>query len=561
MSNTDWSWGPLFADFDNDGFKDLFIANGIKRDFRNYDYLKYRAVRTAMGMRKPNPNPTALMMELVRFQPTVKVSNYIFKNNGDLTFTKKTTEWGMDQPSYSNGSAFADLDNDGDLDIVVNNVDEEAFIYKNNSCELNQNHYLRIKLNGPLKNPSGIGAKIIIKTRNQLQLHEHYLTRGYQSSVENIVHFGLGKADVIDKIEITWPDAKQQQLTQVKADQVLQIDYQDASSPTRKEAPVHTALFEEFTKPAHIKYKHKENSYNDFAKEALLPHRMSTLGPGAAVGDVNGDGLDDFFIGAAKGYAGKLFLQQPGKTFKASNSQPWFEDKTCEDMGAAFFDADNDGDLDLYVVSGGSEFEPTSSKLLALVRQEVGIPVITEVMDPRKIELVCKYADIIQIGSRNMHNSPLLTEVGQCRKPVILKRGMSATIEVGFLSFFVTTLGLYAQQNLPKLVDVTRQVGITFVHNIGDDEMSNLIESNVTGCAFFDYDGDSDLDIYLANGTYIEGFSHIRGRKNKDKLSNALYRNNGDGTFTNIALQTATGFGQNGEATSAMMVVITKIGL
>ncbi len=362
VSNTDWSWAGLLTDFDNDGWKDLYVTNGYKKDVADKDYVNYEKKRLDQLKEEPGANPKAVVGELLAKIPSTKIKNYVYRNNGDLTFAKRTEAWGLDQPAFSNGASYADLDNDGDLDLVVSNIDEKAFVYRNNRAQLPGHHYLRLRLKGPAKNPFGVGARVVLTGPQGQQVQEHYPTRGFQSSVEPVVHFGLGNADRVQTLTVTWPDGNTQQLGNVGADRVLTLNYADAR-PAAAQPAAAPRLFADYTRQAGVDYRHRENAFDDFEKETLLPHRMSTFGPGLAVADVNGDGLEDFFVGGAKGFAAKLFLQRPGGTFAAAPSQPWTADKEAEDTGAAFFDADGNGAADLYVVSGGGEFAPDSPLL------------------------------------------------------------------------------------------------------------------------------------------------------------------------------------------------------
>ncbi|MEN7550160.1 VCBS repeat-containing protein [Rapidithrix thailandica] len=360
MSSTDWSWAPLMFDMDNDGLKDMFISNGIKRDFRNNDFVNYRKKRQKeiMELKKQGKDfdQKAYIRDIMSKMPTRKKPNYFYRNKGDLTFEKKNTDWVKDILTNSNGAAYADFDNDGDLDLILNNSDDIAFIYKNNSRELGQGNYLKVKLEGSEYNKLGLGARVAIQGQNSKQIQELHLTRGFQSSVEEVLHFGLGETEMLDQVTVTWPDGKVQRLKQVKPNQLLSLSYENAKQSEEQVVSPKYA-FEDLTAKAGVHYIHRENKYDDFEKESLLPHRMSTFGPGLAVADVNGDGLEDFFVGAASGYAGSLFLQTEEGTFRKGNHRFLLADKKSEDLGATFFDADQDGDMDLYVVSGGNEFE------------------------------------------------------------------------------------------------------------------------------------------------------------------------------------------------------------
>ncbi len=343
VAYTDWSWGGIFLDLDNDGNKDLFVANGVLKDINNRDILSDS--RSNIYFRQVKEYRPELF-------PSTPIKNYVFKNNGDLTFTNKTESWGFDEPTLTNGMSFGDFDNDGDLDIVISNVNKVSCIYENRAAK-KENHYLKIKPIGPCKNAFGLGSIVTLKTGDVLQKQELTLTRGYQSSVPPVFHFGLGRHTSIDDITITWPDGKQQVLKDIAADQTLELKYNDAAYVHKviKEAK---AAFIDITKVSGITFVHKEDNFDDYLFEPMLPHKNSRMGPGLSVGDVNGDGFDDFFVGNAANSSGAMYLQTSKSTF-VEVPGPWIGDSLFEDTGALLFDADNDGRLDLYVVSGGND--------------------------------------------------------------------------------------------------------------------------------------------------------------------------------------------------------------
>lgn len=365
VAATDWSWSVLMADFDNDGWKDIFIGNGLMRDIRNNDANKKFREYIESSLHKyiqKNPSPeNKTLWDIVDLESTLalvpshKLTNYAYKNNGDLTFSKKMKEWGLDQETFSNGASYADLDNDGDLDLIVSNVNEEAFIYENNATHQSSNHYLRVALNVDKSGISNKGTKIWIKTKESEQFYEFTGVRGMYSTSENIAHFGLGKTSNVDELKVRWADGKEQTISQISVDQTLTLTYSDAKNakaPTTYTKP----FLKNITVDIDLNYKHKENVFDDYRMQVLLPHKMSAFGPPLAVGDVNGDGLEDFFVGGSAAERGNIFLQNNDGSFTKTDNELLFKDKLSEDMGATFFDADNDGDQDLYVVSGGNEF-------------------------------------------------------------------------------------------------------------------------------------------------------------------------------------------------------------
>lgn len=350
ISNTDWSWAPLFADFDNDGIQDLFVSNGFKRDLTDNDFTKFKAFQEIVTARRQR-KPVSFLEVMSRFTEN-KIPNYIFRGNGDLTFSNNTIAWGLDHPSLTNGAAYSDLDNDGDLDLILNHVNERAGVYRNNA-ERSGNHYLTVRLAGERGNPLGFGARVSVYYAGKTIVQELLPARGFQSSVDPILHFGLGVADKIDSVIVRWPSGEKQRVTDVSVGQRLVVRHADnlkTDDGTRLSKKFFTRM------DGVIAFKHEENEFIDFRTQPLLPRMYSTQGPALAVGDVNGDGSVDVFAGGAKGQPGVLFLQTAEGKYLKRVQRAFLDDRLSEDVDAEFFDADNDGDLDLFVASGGYEF-------------------------------------------------------------------------------------------------------------------------------------------------------------------------------------------------------------
>lgn len=363
VAATDWSWSPLLADFDNDGIKDLFITNGVLKRPNDLDYIKFISSGNVAAELQKGKSSDRLAIEKM---PGGKMPNFIYSGTKEIKFIDQSSAWGFKEATLSNGAAYADLDNDGDLDIVVNNINSPASVYRNNIDKQKKNTYLDIQLKGEGENKFGYGTRLLIKNQGEMQLNYVTASKGFESATAGSIHFGLGTYNKVDSVQIIWPDNKIQTLTNVAVNQRLILFQKNAVGLVKSLLPHNNRhqLFINYTDSVRLDYNHVENNFIDFNIQQLIPHEISTQGPKMGVDDINNDGLDDFFIGGAKGQAGKLFQQNKNGNFISTNVNLFEVDAGCEDVNAIFFDADGDKDNDLYVVSGGNESSGKDSVLL-----------------------------------------------------------------------------------------------------------------------------------------------------------------------------------------------------
>ncbi len=512
VATTDWSWSTLFFDMDNDGFKDIYITNGMKRDVNDND-LNQRTSATSFK--------EAFTTKEINEYPSEPIDNYVFKNNGDLKFKKVTTAWGLGYKGFSNGMAYGDLDNDGDLDVLVNNLDQKMTLFENKS----KNHYLRVKLMGSTKNPLGVGAKVTlkdVKTGNE-QLEELRLTRGFQSSVEPIVHFGLGSIANEQLLTVVWSDGKQEEIKIKNVDRLITVLYENAkdekSSASHK---ITTTYIAPKTLNLNTEYKHKEDLYDDYLYEPLLPHKYSTLGPAMAIGDINEDGLDDFYVGNARNSVGKLYEQTIEGDFIEIEG-PWQQDEKFEDTGALFFDADADGDQDLYVVSGGNfnlhDKDTYLDRLYINTDEGFKASSLPKIATSGQVVKACDYdkdgdLDLFVGGRLSPGQYPLTPQSYLLRNDFSEKRTLSFTVENeqmddSFAKMGMVTAAVWADidgDSWQDLIVVGEWMPITIFKNkkgvLVDQTKEWGLHKNTGwwyGLEAFDVDNDGDLDLVAGN--------------------------------------------------------------
>ncbi len=466
---TDWSWGALIADLDNDGWKDIFVANGMFKDVADQDIVQFLDT----SLRRKN------IKQIIDLLPSYPISKYAFANNGNLTFTNRAKEWGLGDPGFSNGSVYADLDNDGDLDIVTNNVNLPASLYRNNASSLlPENKYLKVTLEGEGKNPFGLDAAVTVYYNHTLSYQENMPSRGFESSIESRLNFGLGKTEQIDSMIVQWPGGKISLLKKIKPNQTVIVKQSEAvmNTPEKIAAQPVPFVFKNIAGNQGIDFIHKENDCNDFNRERLMYHMLSTSGPRIAKGDVNGDGLEDIFICGASGQPGALYIQSASGNFVKTNQKDIAKDSACEDTDCLFFDADGDGDQDLLVCSGGNEILLDSSVLYDRLYLNNGKGVFTK--SPEILPLAHHYESSSCVSAADFDGDGFLDLFIGIR----LKPG-----RYGY------PCSSYILRNDGKghFTDVTEQVA-PGLHNLG----------MVTDAKWFDYDRDGKPDLVIT-GEYM----------------------------------------------------------
>ena len=460
IATTDWSWSALFADFDNDGRKDIFVTNGYPKAPNDLDY------QTAVFGTRRGSNHAAALEQLRRLR-SYAVANYLFRNNGDLTFSDVSKAWGMTQPGFSYGAAYVDLDNDGKLDLVVNNIDAPASIYENVAVDSSA-HYLTVVLDGESPNRRGLGASLILTADGRRQYLYHSPYRGFMSTMDDREHFGLGTSTIVDSLEVIWPDRRSQVLTNVAVDRMITLRQRDASTNLHQPSPTSTTFFQPAPAP---RYAQALPASPDYEVQPLLPYEPSRQGPPLAVADVNGDSLDDVFVGGTGDVPGKLFLQKKDGSFvESAAGQPWAADKSYEDWGAVFFDANGDGRPDLYVASCGYQHTPVSRLLQdRLYINQGGGKFVRDVQALPEM-LTCTAA--LAVGDFNGDGKPDLFVGGQLTPR----------------SYPYPARSYILRNDGGRFTDVTAQVAPELAQPFG----------MVTAAVWTDFDGDGRLDLVTA---------------------------------------------------------------
>ena len=496
ISATDWSWGALIADFDNDGNKEIFVTNGIYKDVTDQDFIDYLASDENIipAMRKGDID----FQKLVDSMPSNKLSNYLFKKGSDLRFENVAALWGLDEPSFSNGAAYGDLDNDGDLDLVVNNVNDELFVYKNNTNDIAKSNYLKINFIGPGKNKWGVGAKLKAYSNGRVMMTENIPTKGFQSSMDYARVIGLDTLKVLDSLIVDWGYGKRQKLLNVAVNQKLELDIANAEQTLPQTLSVPTTLFKKRSARLDPPYRHVENNFVDFDRERLIYHMLSREGPALAVADINNDGRDDFYVGGAIGYPGRIYLQDKQGNFTSTEHSIFVDHKLYEDVDALFFDADGDGDADLYVVSGGYAFRENAREL------QDRLYILSQINHGRP---VYRYAE---------QALPRFASMGSC-----VKAGDHDGD--GDLDLFVGGRAIPGRYGMPANSQLLENDGTGNFSNATGSTASGFYNLGmVTDASWVDYDNDKDLDLVVVgewmpivlfknNGTSLERLNNVPG--------------------------------------------------
>lgn len=484
--STDWSWAPLFCDVDNDGFKDLFITNGIYRRANDLDYIKFMTKNEFFETEENKNTPDSVLYNKMPLYPYF---NYMYRNNGDLTFTNKAKEWGFTTRTYSNGSAYADLDNDGDLDLVTNNINDPACIYRNNASTVGNNHFLSLSLKGKDLNSHAVGARVTLYLNGQEQVNEYFPTRGFMSASSGELHFGLGQVRTIDSLVVRWPGLSEQVVRNVEADQRMTLNAENADIrilKTNYNDTLDRLVARRILNG--LDFRHVEDQFENFRHEQLVPHTMFAEGPAIAVADFNGDGLEDIFTGGAKDQLSVFYMQQSDGSFSEKTSPVLIKDLYCEDVDAAAFDADGDGDNDLYIVRGGSEVSP-------------GNPLLND-----RLLLNDGHGEF----SERDKSLPLAAYNGSCVAPCDYDKD-------GDIDLFVGTRSVPGAYGLSPKQLLLENDGHGNFSDVTEKRMKRLNKIGmVTDACWIDYDNDGDNDLIIV-GEWM-------------KVS---VLNNNNGTFTN----------------------------
>lgn len=471
IAATDWSWGVLAFDMDNNGHKDLFITNGIFRDVTDQDYMDFLMSRE--HIKKMLQGERIDIPELIEKMPSTPLRNYAFANYGTLRFTNQARKWGLDSLSFSNGAAYGDLDLDGDLDIVVNNVNQPVFVFRNETDSLDENHFLQVRLSGAGKNVFAVGARVRLAWRDGTrQLQEQMPMRGFQSSVDYLLTFGLGARTRVDSLWVDWPDGSRSLLLDLPADTLIEIAQHASGAKVRADEHPEAKMtwFHDITGSFPLQHRHRENEFDDFRREPLIPHVLSTEGPRLATGDVNGDGLPDLYVCGAKGSPGALYLQTRSGDFRQASAATFARHKISEDVDAAFFDADGDGDLDLYVVSGGNEYATHAPGLLDRLYRNDGRGHFTHVPDAL----------------------PKVFASGACVAPADFDGDGDVDLFVGSRS----VPWRYGETPESLLLENDGRGKFSIVTGIRAPGLARI--GMVTDAVWFDFERDGDLDLLLA---------------------------------------------------------------